>query len=120
MYRLNSEGYSKYPEPYLSTLTISIRFFALGIERLSQLYEAAISQKFEKMGGPKESTKMHNKIEWLVANGFIPREKLEFWWRKKEVRNFTVHKYDSSIIPPGMAVIALESFVSTINQLFGE
>ncbi len=92
--------------------------YTLAAEQLFRVAESAVHQKCKSLNSPSSVRSYSRRIDWLVANGVIPREEVPRWHNMRELRNAASHPVHQTIVTPGNAIGILERAAESINQLF--
>lgn len=94
--------------------------FALGMEQLARVSEAAIIHKCIIEDAPKTKLKFDRAIEWLYKNSILNNDERKMWHSMRTARNVASHSTSQMILPPGAILGAVEKFALRINALFGD
>jgi len=92
--------------------------YALAVEQLFRVAEAAVSHQCKALGAPNSKKRFAEKIRWLAKRGVIPETDIPTWNAVRELRNSASHPERQSIFTPGMATGSLERATEKINALF--
>ena len=92
--------------------------YALGMEQVFRVTEAAVTHKCEGMGAPKSAHSYERKIQWLIEQGVIPKAKEDVWHAVRKLRNMASHPAQQTFVPPGVAITALARAAEEIKSLY--
>jgi predicted nuclease with RNAse H fold len=98
----------------------------LASEQLHRVQEAAVRARSKAVGisltkqvnGRTATVNFQTLISELHGRGIIRDEELEAWHATRKLRNWSSHPAAQSILPPGMALSAIDVTARHINQLF--
>ena len=94
--------------------------YAVGIERLFQVVDAAVTHKCKIMGAPSSEKTFEKKIKWLARKRIITRDEEEMLNTTRKLRNMASHLEDQTILPPGPTIGIFERITKQINSLFSD
>ena len=92
--------------------------YAMGMEQMFRVAEAAAKHKCGELGRTKERDTFNNMIGFLKSSGCISEESVERWHAIREFRNITSHPDDQMIVPPGAVSSLFASVTEQVNTLF--
>ena len=93
--------------------------YALGIEQLLRVADAALTVKCEELGGPLVAKKSFEKrIDWLADRGDRPSFDREHWHRWRKFRNERSHHSERMLLTPAAARQLVTEFATEIEALF--
>jgi len=102
--------------------------YALASEQLARVAEAAVSRKYEALGGPKRVRKnpkgkptaatFADKLGYLEREGLAAGPDAMWWDAIRELRNAASHPEDHRPQDPGMARRRAETLAQMVNGLF--
>src|SRR5262245_60329689 len=91
--------------------------YTLGMERIFQLTETAITTKCELIGISSKGT-FENKINRLVQNGIMTSSDGESWHSTRDIRNHVSHPRQYEAKLPQKVLFIFRTLVTDINKLF--
>ncbi|MCH8875730.1 MAG: hypothetical protein IIA89_02770 [Chloroflexi bacterium] len=94
--------------------------FAMGLEQLARVSEAAVIHRCIIEGAPKSKLKFDRAIEWLYRKSILNSDQRKTWHSMRTARNVASHPKSQMILPPGVVLGAVEKFASRINVLFSD
>lgn len=102
--------------------------YALASEQLARVAEAAVSRKYEALGGPKRTRKnpeskpkratFEDKLRYLEEKGLVTEPDDVWWGAIRDLRNAASHPHDHYPQDPGMARCRAETIAQKVNALF--
>ena len=92
--------------------------YALGVEQLLRVADAALGVKCEALGGPSSAARFQKRIDWFAANGDQPTFDRDRWHALRTVRNETTHHTHPMILTPAAAQQLLADIAARITALF--
>lgn len=92
--------------------------FAIGLEQLFRVTEAAVSHKCKALGASPKIKTFAEKINWLVERGIISNNEKNFWHASRVLRNIASHPDRQMLVPPGMCISLLKKMALQINSIF--
>jgi hypothetical protein len=104
-----------------ATIAYGILFyplFALGLEQLARVAEAAIVHKCRAVEIDAHDLSMFDAIESLAKAGELSEDEKALWHSLRKARNVASHAKSQMILPPGMVLGAIGRYASHINSLF--
>lgn len=104
-----------------STMLYGWYFYPLythGVDQLSQLLDSAAYHKCEIENAPKKVKRFVQRVEWLIANGFIKEERRQQWDAGRSLRNSSAHRTKQHLLNQGMAMTYLYKTTEILNELF--
>jgi len=94
--------------------------YALGMEQLFRVGEAAVASKCEQLGAPKDKKSFSDRIDWLTERGVFDRGEFSAWHTLRRLRNSASHPDSESLLAPGFAIGILGAVAKDINALFDD
>jgi hypothetical protein len=95
-------------------------FYALGLEELARVGEAAIVQRFEDEDGPKTHQTFARRVAWLHGQGVLDAAQRSWWDSIRQLRNMASHPEMQTLIAPGEVRGDLRRIAHAISCLFDE
>lgn len=94
--------------------------YAIGQDQLWRVCEAAISEKFSQLDGPRGRKAFALKIDWMHEAGFLSDEQKVWWTATKDLRNSASHPACQTLITPLELPGDLRRTAHAIDCLFDE
>lgn len=94
--------------------------YAIGQDQLWRVCEAAISEKFRQLDGPRGRKAFALKIDWMHEGGFLSDEQKVWWSATKDLRNSASHPAFQTLITPLELPGDLRRTAHAINCLFDD
>jgi hypothetical protein len=92
--------------------------YALAVEQLFRVAEAAVSMKCKSLGAPEKLWKFQDTLKYLVDRKVITEHDRSEWDAIRGLRNEASHPKQQTILPPGLAASLLARMADRINSLF--
>lgn len=92
--------------------------YALGVEQLLRVADAALGVKCEALGGPNAAARFQKRIDWLAAHGDQPTFERERWHALRTFRNETTHHTQPMLLTPAAVQQLLADIAALITGLF--
>lgn len=94
--------------------------YTLGFEQITRVLEAAVTHKCKLIGASNSTEKFVQKIDYLIAEGFILEKESVAWHATRKWRNSASHPKQQQIILPSMVIGMVKRDVERINSLFND
>lgn len=94
--------------------------YALGQDQLWRVCEAALTEKFDQLGGPRGRKTFASRIEWMKSEGLLSDEQVVWWTATKDLRNTASHPAFQTLVAPLELAGDLRRTAHAINCLFDE
>lgn len=94
--------------------------YALGIEQLMRVADAAVAVRCEQLDAPKSVHTLSQRINWLAKSNYTRGFDAQHWHRLRLFRNEATHHTRASVIPPAMAAPVLWNLAADIQALFAD
>ena len=95
-------------------------YYALGVEQLLRVAEAALTLRCETLNVPRNSRTFEKRIDWFAGSGTIQNFDRDHWHVLRKVRNETTHGAHRMLLTPAAAKQLLHDVVAAITLLFAQ
>jgi hypothetical protein len=92
--------------------------YALGVEQLLRVAEAALAVRCEDLNAPRTIRTFEKRIDWIASSTDVSTFDRDHWHALRKVRNETTHGAHRMLLTPAAAKQLLHDVVDAITALF--
>ena len=92
--------------------------YALGVEQLLRVAEAALALRCEELNAPRNIRTFEKRIDWIASDSVIQNFDRDHWHMMRKMRNETTHGAFRMLLTPAAAKQLLHDVVDAITAFF--